>query len=82
MFEEVMRVGPKGQVVIPASLRQAMKIGPGSEIVFRLEKDKVIIDIPKIEDPVHTLESIALKGKSVSKIDVHSYEDELDSRHQ
>jgi len=75
-------VGPKGQVVIPASLRQAMKIGPGSEIVFRLEKDKVIIDIPKIEDPVHTLESIALKGKSVSKIDVHSYEDELDSRHQ
>jgi len=77
-----MRVGPKGQVVIPASLRQAMKIGPGSEIVFRLEKDKVIIDIPKIEDPVHTLESIALKGKSVSKIDVHSYEDELDSRHQ
>jgi AbrB family looped-hinge helix DNA binding protein len=81
MFEEIMRVGPKGQVVIPASLRQAMKIGPGSEIVFRLEKDKVIIDIPKIEDPVHTLESIALKGKSISKIDIHSYQDELDSRH-
>ncbi|HUK29083.1 MAG TPA: AbrB/MazE/SpoVT family DNA-binding domain-containing protein [Candidatus Acidoferrales bacterium] len=81
MFDEVMRVGPKGQVVIPASLRQAMKIGPGSEIVFRLEKDKVIIDVPKIEDPVQTLESIAMKGKSVSKVDTHSYEDELDSRH-
>lgn len=77
-----MRVGPKGQVVIPASLRQVMKIGPGSEIVFRLEKDKVIIDIPKIEDPVHTLESIALKGKSISKLDVHSYQDEIESRHQ
>jgi len=77
-----MRVGPKGQVVIPASLRQAMKIGPGSEIVFRLEKDKVIIDIPKIEDPVHTLESIALKGRSISKLDVHSYQDEIESRHQ
>ena len=74
-------MGPKGQVVIPASLRQAMKIGPGSEIVFRLEKDKVIIDLPKIEDPVHTLESIALKGRSVSKFDTHSYEDELESRH-
>ena len=81
MFEEVMRVGPKGQVVIPASLRQAMKIGPGSEIVFRIEKDKVIIDTPKIDDPVHTLESISLRGKSVSKIDIHSYEDEIDSRH-
>jgi AbrB family looped-hinge helix DNA binding protein len=82
MFEEVMRVGPKGQVVIPASLRQAMKIGPGSEIVFRLEKDKVIIDIPKIEDPVQTLENIALKGKSVSKVDIHSYQDEIESRHE
>jgi AbrB family looped-hinge helix DNA binding protein len=82
MFEEVMRVGPKGQVVIPASLRQAMKIGPGSEIVFRLEKDKVIIDIPKIEDPVQTLENIALKGKSVSRLDVHSYRDEIELRHQ
>jgi AbrB family looped-hinge helix DNA binding protein len=76
-----MRVGPKGQVVIPASLRQAMKIGPGSEIVFRLEKDKVIIDIPKIEDPVKTLESIALKGKSVARIDTHSYQEEIESRH-
>ena len=82
MFEEVMRVGPKGQVVIPANLRQAMKIGPGSEIVFRLEKDKVVIDVPKIEDPVHTLESISLKGKSVSKIDTHSYQDEIYSRHE
>jgi len=77
-----MRVGPKGQVVIPASLRQAMKIGPGSEIVFRLEKDKVVIDVPKIDDPVHTLESIALKGKSVSKIDIHAYRDELEARHE
>ena len=82
MFEEIMRVGPKGQVVIPANLRQTMKIGPGSEIVFRIEKDKVIIDVPKIEDPVHTLESIALKGKSVSKIDTHSYQDEIYSRHE
>jgi AbrB family looped-hinge helix DNA binding protein len=81
MFEEVMRVGPKGQVVIPASLRKAMKIGPGSEIVFRLEKDKVVIDLPKIEDPVHTLETIALKGRSVSRIDTHAYQDELESRH-
>ena len=74
-------MGPKGQVVIPASLRQAMKIGPGSEIVFRIEKDKVIIDTPKLEDPVHTLESISLRGKSVSKIDLHGYEDEIESRH-
>jgi len=77
-----MRLGPKGQVVIPASLRQAMKIGPGSEVIFRLEKDKVIIEIPKIEDPVQTLESIALKGKSVSNIDTHAYTDELESRHE
>ena len=75
-----MRVGPKGQVVIPNSFRQVMKIGPGSEIVFRLDKDKVIIEAPTIEDPVQVLESIALKGKSVSKVDLHSYEEELYER--
>jgi AbrB family looped-hinge helix DNA binding protein len=82
VIEETMRVGPKGQVVIPNSLRKIMKIGPGSDIVFRLEKDKVIIEAPKIEDPVHTLESIALKGKSVSKVDLHSYEEELHARNR
>jgi AbrB family looped-hinge helix DNA binding protein len=80
MLEETMRVGPKGQVVIPTSFRQVMKIGPGSEIVFRLDNDKVIIEAPKIEDPIQTLETIALKGKSVSKIDLHSYEEELHAR--
>jgi AbrB family looped-hinge helix DNA binding protein len=80
MLEEIMRVGPKAQVVIPMSFRQAMKIGPGSEIVFKLDNDKVIIEAPKIEDPIQTLESIALKGRSVSKIDLHSYEEELYAR--
>ena len=80
MLEEAMKVGPKGQVVIPNSFRQMLKIGPGSEIVFKFEKDKVIIEAPKIEDPIQTLESIALKGKSVSKIDLHSYEEELYKR--
>jgi AbrB family looped-hinge helix DNA binding protein len=80
LLEETMKVGPKGQVVIPNSFRQMMKIGPGSEIVFKLDKDKVVIEAPKIEDPVQVLESIALKGKSVSKIDLHSYEEGLYKR--
>jgi AbrB family looped-hinge helix DNA binding protein len=80
VLEEVMRIGPKGQVVIPTSFRKVMKIGPGSDIVFRLDRDKVIIEAPKIEDPIRTLESIALKGKSVSKADLHSYEEELYER--
>ena len=77
---ERMRVGPKGQVVIPADFRKLMKIGPGSEVIFKMQKDSVVIEIPKIDDPVQTLETIALKGKSVSKIDIHSYEEELYSR--
>jgi len=75
-----MRVGPKGQVVIPTNFRKVMKVGPGSEIVFRLDRDKVIIETPRIEDPIRTLESIALKGKSVAKVDLHSYEEELHAR--
>ncbi|MGD0689357.1 MAG: hypothetical protein ABSA50_06255 [Candidatus Bathyarchaeia archaeon] len=32
------------------------------------------------EDPIRTLETIARKGKPVSKINPHAYEEELDER--
>jgi hypothetical protein len=57
-----------------------VKIGHGSEIIFRLDKDKVIIETHKIEDPIRTLQSIALKGKCASKVDLHFNEEELHAR--
>lgn len=74
-----MRVGPKGQVVIPKSFRKILKIGVGTEVVFRLEGERVILE-RDAEDPIRTFETIARKGKSMSKINPHAYERELSER--
>ena len=79
MLTDKMRVGPKGQVVIPKSFRKILKVGAGSEVVFRLEGARVILE-REPEDPVRTLEAIARKGKSVSKVNPHAYEEELEER--
>ena len=36
-------VGPKGQVVIPKHLRDALRIQPGNEILFERRGDEVIL---------------------------------------
>ena len=79
MFEEEMKIGPKGQVVIPRALRKALKIHPGSKVVFRLEKGRLILE-KKFFDAVRTLENIAKRGPSISKIDTHAYEEEIRAR--
>jgi len=79
MLTDRMRVGPKGQVVIPRSFRKVLKIGPGSEVIFRLEGERVILE-KETANPLRTLENISRKGKSVSRLDPHAYESELETR--
>lgn len=79
LIEEEMKVGSKGQVVIPHTMRKALKIHAGSKIVFRLEDDRLILKKPCF-DSVGVFERIAKSGKSVSKVDPHAYEEELDER--
>ncbi len=74
-----MRVGPKGQVVIPKNFRKILKVGVGSEIIFRLEGERVVLE-KESADPVGTLETIARKGKSISRINPHEYEGALKDR--
>jgi AbrB family looped-hinge helix DNA binding protein len=79
MIEEEMKVGPKGQVVIPRAMRKALKIEPGSKVLFRLEDEKLILKRPDF-DAVAVFRRIARSGKSVSEIDPHAYEEEIDER--
>ncbi len=74
-----MRVGPKGQVVIPRALRKALKIHPGSKVIFRLEGSKVVLR-KRETDAAVVLEKIAKKGPSVKWIPPHLYEEELAER--
>jgi AbrB family looped-hinge helix DNA binding protein len=80
MIEEEMKVGPKGQVVIPRVFRKALKITPGSKVVFKLENERRIILEKSSFDAAAAFERIAKSGKSVSHISPHMYEEELEER--
>jgi AbrB family looped-hinge helix DNA binding protein len=41
-------VGPKGRIVIPAAIRQQLKIGEGSELVAVIDKGGVLL-LPRSE---------------------------------
>jgi AbrB family looped-hinge helix DNA binding protein len=80
-IEEEMKVGPKGQVVIPRVFRSAMKITPGSKVIVRLENDKIIVEKKKAQDVALEFEKMANRGRSMrKKIDPHGYEEELQGR--
>lgn len=76
-----MKVGPKGQVVIPQAMRKALKIEPGSKVSFTLEDDKLILKKPFF-DAVAVFERIAKEIHDNKEINPHEYEEELDERHK
>src|SRR3989304_2477742 len=80
VIEIRMRVGPKGQVVIPKVLRDALKIGPGSEVTFSVEDEKVVLRATR-GAAVAVFERIARSGKSIERFPPHgAYEREMRRR--
>lgn len=77
-----MKVGPKGQVVIPRMFRSALKINAGSKVVLRLENDKMVLEKRPKLDAAAEFERISKSGKSINKIAPHIYEEELERRSQ
>jgi len=43
------KIGPKGQVLIPNPIREALGLRPGVEVNIELRDDEVIITRPKID---------------------------------
>jgi AbrB family looped-hinge helix DNA binding protein len=43
------RVGPKGQILIPKPMREAIGIKPGVDVVIELRDDEIVISKPKVE---------------------------------
>ena len=74
-----MKVGPKGQVVIPKMFRKTIGIGPGSRVVFELREKELVIRKPTV-DAVKIFERIAKSGKPIRKIEPHEYVGELEGR--
>jgi len=78
MIKEAMKVGPKGQVVIPKIFRETFGITPGSKVIFELREEGILIEKPagKIEK---IAERIARSGKP-AKIDIHGIYGEIEER--
>ncbi len=66
MLEIEMKIGPKGQVVIPQAFRKALKIFPRSEVIFKMEGDKLILEKPR-GDAVKIFREIAKSTPLVTR---------------
>ncbi len=42
-------VGPKGQILIPKPMRDAIGLKPGIEVTVELRDDEIVISKPKVE---------------------------------
>ena len=62
--EYILRIGPQGRIVIPASLRKALGLKPGAVVVGRIEKDKVVLSK---RDPIEELRTMFKNAKFSTK---------------
>jgi len=51
------RIGPKGQILIPKPIRDALGLHPGVEVMIEVRGDEVIITKPKIEEAIRSTTS-------------------------
>ncbi|MGA1821461.1 MAG: AbrB/MazE/SpoVT family DNA-binding domain-containing protein [Thermoplasmatota archaeon] len=81
MFAKHVKVGPKGQIVIPKVFRDEFNIQPGSEVLMEYTEDGLVINTEREETEEIFLE-IARKGKKIKrKIDPHeAYESHMEDR--
>ena len=75
-----MRIGPKGQVVIPKKMRDEKKIFPGDEVFVELNDKGIFIEKPVEKNSIKAFEEIAHRIKFNKKISAHAYEAELEER--
>jgi AbrB family looped-hinge helix DNA binding protein len=65
MAIRILRVGNRGQVVIPREIRASLGIESGSQICARLEDDCVILEVVS-EDRVDKTRGMFMGGPSLS----------------
>jgi len=71
MVELRVRLGPKGQIVIPKILREYYKMFPNQEVIIS-EKEEGVLIKRNSEDTVDILKKIAEKINKKKKIKHHS----------
>jgi AbrB family looped-hinge helix DNA binding protein len=80
MLQEEMKIGPKGQVVIPKIFRKSLGLHPGNKVIFKLTEDGLLLEKPR-EDAAAVFKEIAESGRTV-KVKPHEYVEELEKRYK
>ncbi len=80
MIEITMKIGPKGQVVIPKPFRTAFKMTPGSDVVFSIEGDKLVLHKPSVSTSDYFREMAQRRKKKLKFHPHEAYEEELEER--
>lgn len=62
--EYILRIGPQGRIVIPATMRKALGLKPGAVVVGRMERDKVVLSK---RDPIEELRAMFKNSKFSTK---------------
>lgn len=80
-IKETMTVGPKGQVVIPAHLRRALSIAPGTAVAVELEEGKIVIEKERGEEIIAKFRELARKVNLKEPVDAdEAYEEMMEDR--
>lgn len=74
-----MKVGPKGQVVIPYQIRGETGIEPGNDVLFDIEEGTITIKKPN-DDIEGFFKRISKQVKPGEKSSVHGIYEEYDQR--
>ena len=80
MLKEEMKIGPKGQVVIPKAFRKALGLHRGNKVIFTLTEEGILLEKPR-GDAVAVFKEIAKSGKSV-KVKPHEHVEQIEERYR
>jgi AbrB family looped-hinge helix DNA binding protein len=66
----IKSVGPKGQVVIPKRIRNALGLKPGVDVTIELRGDEIVISKPKIEGSYTEYYTSTQSAKLTEPVDI------------
>ena len=85
IFHELMlsiqrSIGPKGQIVLPKDIRKQFNLNPGSQVVFSVRDDEIVIK-PAV-DPVTFVEEFIQGGKGLKLMSVKEMKKILEEEYE
>ena len=75
-------IGPKGQVLIPKRIRDALGLKPGVEVTIEIRGEEIVLSKPKVEGSYTEYYATTKAPKLKASVDVKKIiEEEVSERH-